>query len=85
MCIRDRDKQDKMVCYTTSKAENKAIIYSNHLLYNQQSYSYLNIEKHPLCYKKSKSIDFTNLKYKSKSIFLWWSAKGYKTVPVFEQ
>ena len=58
-----------MVCYTTSKAENKAIIYSNHLLYNQQSYSYLNIEKHPLCYKKSKSIDFTNLKYKSKSIF----------------
>lgn len=63
-------KQDKMVCYITSKAENKAIIYSNHLLYNQQSYSYLNIEKHPLCYKKSKSIDFTNLKYKSKSIFL---------------
>ena len=63
-------QQDKMVCYTTSKAENKAIIYSNHLLYNQQSYSYLNIEKHPLCYKKSKSIDFTNLKYKSKSIFL---------------
>lgn len=58
------------ICYTTSKAENKAIIYSNHLLYNQQSYSYLNIEKHPLCYKKSKSIDFTNLKYKSKSIFL---------------
>ena len=31
------------------RQRTKQLFYSNHLLYNQQSYSYLNIEKHPFC------------------------------------
>lgn len=55
-----------MLYNTKPRRKNKAIIHSNHPLYNQPHYSSLNLKKHPLCYKKSKSIDFTNLKYKSK-------------------